>query len=136
MRRIVQLCLVLSFVATAACSGDDSPDFEPTPTPEPVTQDFPGTLTVNGAQTHQFQTDGGDLTATLTSLAPNTAATVGLAIGTWNGTSCQLVIAKTDAVQGTVLLATASQTGTLCVYIHDVGLLAASVSYVVTVVHP
>jgi hypothetical protein len=57
-------------------------------------------------------------------------------LGTWNGTACQAVLAKDNAVQGSTLLGTASTAGNLCVRIYDVGFLVSSITYQIDVVHP
>jgi hypothetical protein len=137
MRRLLcHTVLVLFAAAAAACSGDDtSTPIEPTPVTQ-VTETFSGTLTINGAATHAFPTDGGTVAATLTVLAPDPLAIVGLSLGTWNGAACALSITNDNAFQGTIVIGSASQSGNLCVRIYDVGRLTAAASYQLTVVHP
>jgi hypothetical protein len=96
---------LVAVLALAAC-GDD--EFE-TPTspiaPTIITETFSGTVTLNGAQVHSFATQAsGSVTATLKFLVPDPAVRMGFALGTWNGSSCSLVIAKTDAVESTVII--------------------------------
>lgn len=136
MRRIVlPVCLAFSVLVAPACSGDDSPITEPTPITT-TTETFTGTLTVNGAQTHSFPTDGGNVIATVTALAPDPLSVISVSLGTWNGTACQIVIADDNATQGSIVIGTASQSGNLCLRLLDPGRLTASVSYTVQVVHP
>jgi hypothetical protein len=136
-RTLTCASLLLCAVIVSSCSDDTNLTTPTEPTiPTLVTVEFSGTLTVNGAQTHPFITEGGNLTATLTSLGPDPSLGIGLSLGTWNGSACQIIIANTNAIQGTVVNGIASQSGNLCVFVNDVGKLTAPASYLVTVVHP
>ena len=136
MRRLLTRILPLMLVAAAAaCDGDDDPTVLPTPLP-PVQESFSGTLTINGAVTHTFPTDGGTVTATLTELLPDPIVAVGLTLGVWNGTACQAVISDDDAIQGAVVVGAATASGVLCVRIHDVGRLTEPATYTLQVSHP
>jgi hypothetical protein len=128
---------MLAVLAIApACDDDPEPPTAPTPPPT-VTETFSGSVNRNGVSLHNFTTQAsGTVTATLTTLAPNSELLVGMSIGTWNGTSCQLVIVKTDAKQATVLTGGVSTLGSLCVTIYDVGNIVDPISYEITVVHP
>ena len=128
---------LVAVLALAAC-GDDEIDTPTSPiAPTIVTETFNGTVTLNGAQVHSFATlASGSVTATLKFLVPNPAVPMGFALGTWNGSSCSLVIAKTDAVESTVIIGAVSALGNLCVYIHDVGNLTAPTQYEIEVLHP
>ncbi len=87
--------------------------------------------------THPFLAEAsGDVTATLISLAPEEVASIGLSLGTWNGSACQTVIANDTAVQGAVIIGRASIAGNLCLRIYDTGNIPSLASYEVTVVHP
>ena len=136
MSRLILCTLpVLLAVATSACGDDVQTPASPT-TPTNFTERFSGTLTRNGAQTHNFDTQAsGTVTATLNVLTPDTA-TVGLALGTWNGAVCQIVLANDRAVVTTVLQGGVSAVGRLCVRLYDVGTLAQPTNYEVVVVHP
>jgi hypothetical protein len=131
--------LVLSLLALpAAGCGDDEPTTptEPTPTRPTITQEFSGTLTVNGGRTHEFATTGsGQITVTLTELAPNSQAEIGVSLGTWNGATCQIVIARDRATQSAVVVGAAGGAGSYCVRVYDAGELTATTDYRVTVVH-
>jgi hypothetical protein len=121
----------------AACTGDDDL-VAPTPTPNPVTETFTGSLTVNGADTHPFSvTTSGTVRATITRLEPETTALVGFSLGTWNGATCQTIISNDSATQGTSVVGTADREGRLCVRIYDAaGTLPAAQDYEITVVRP
>lgn len=129
--------VLVAALAMSAC-GDDPFELPTNPDPAvPVTETFTGTVSVRGAQTHSFSSAAsGTVTATLKFLVPDSGVRMGFALGTWNGSSCQLVIAKTDAVEGAVLTGAVSALGSLCVYIHDVGNLVQPAEYEIEVVHP
>src|SRR5262245_25067356 len=135
LRRLGAIALLVA--ATSVACDDDTPTSIPTPTPPPTTTDtFSGTLNVNGAFSFPFAVVlPGTLTATLTSVSDNTIA-VSLAIGNWTGTSCQVVIANDNALQGAVIPATASTLGNFCVRISDVGKVVSPVNFEIAVVHP
>jgi len=122
-------------VATMACNNSSS-----TPTaPATTTETFAGTLTVNGAQTYQFTVvNAGTITATLTTVGPDSTVLIGMSLGVWSGTSCSVGtgLALDQAAQGSVLTATVSAPGTLCLRMYDSGTLTASATYSVDVTHP
>jgi hypothetical protein len=136
-RQILCSLLLLASLTVAACGGDDEPTTPTGPTgPATVTAVFTGTLNRQGANTHPFTTDGGTVTATLTTVAPDSATVLGLSLGTWNGVSCQTVIANDRAVQGVTVIGGATGSGNLCVRLYDIGNISQETSYEVTVVHP
>ena len=131
------LSVLLLAVALSSC-GDDEPETPTAPTaPTTFTETFAGTLTRNGAQTHTFSSQAsGTVTATLQTLS-NSPATVGLALGTFNAGSCQVVITNDKAVQATVVGGGVSAIGSLCVRIFDAaGTLPGPTDYQIVVVHP
>ena len=110
-----------------------------TPDPVFVTETFSGTLTVNGAQTHNvFTSATGMVTATVTSLGENAPAKVGFSIGTLSTVgNCTVVVSNDSAVVNSSLAGTvASLNGSLCVRVFDVGALSTPVDYTFTVNHP
>ena len=128
--------VLVAVLALSAC-GEDEITTPTTPTPTMVTETFSGTVTQRGAQAHAFSTQGsGTITATLKFLVPDPAVPMGFALGTWNGSTCTLVITKTDAVESTIITGASSALGSLCVYIHDVGNLTAPAEYEIEVIHP
>jgi hypothetical protein len=136
------LCATIVLALTAAACGNNSPTTPTTPTtPVTVTDTFPatppGTLTPNGAITHSFQVvTAGIVQASITSLS-DTAAIVGFALGTFNGTGCQLNITNDTAKVGTLITGQASGNGALCVRIYDsTGKLTGPIDYTITVTHP
>jgi hypothetical protein len=135
MRGLAVLAVAAALVA-AAC-GSDTPTTPTTPAIPATTDTFNGTLTQNGGFTHLFITSrSGSITATLTSLGPDSGLTVGLLLGTWNGNACAVQIVKDNAVQGSTIIGAASAAGSLCVRIYDVGQVTGPVDYQLTVLHP
>ena len=132
---------VLVVVAAAllgwACD-DDTPTIPTTPTApvEMTTETFSGDLTINGARTFAFGTVAGAVTATLTSLGPDSTLAVGFSLGTWSGSVCNIVLANDNAVQGAIVIGSAGAISTLCVRIYDVGNLTETLPFLITVEHP
>jgi predicted small lipoprotein YifL len=129
---------LIPIVATftlAGCGSDDPVTIPDAPTPVAVTNTFTGTLTVNGAQTHNFTVDrAGTVSAQVKSLSDQ-KATIGVSLGTWNGATCTFYISNTAAVLNTTVTGTAQQTGQFCIWLNDVGKLTAGVDYSVDVTH-
>ncbi len=135
-RLMCALCVSLGMAAgTTACGGTP---VTPNPIiPNPITVLFSGTLNQSSAATHRFTSQiAGEVRATLTTVQPDSAIVVGLSLGTWNGNSCTIVIAKDNAVQGNLLIGNVTGIGELCVRIYDVGLLVEPTTYELTVVYP
>ena len=134
MSRLRFLAVALALGA-AACGSDP---VTPTPTTSvTVTDTFSGTLTRNGATTSPFTTAAsGTVTATISSLSPDSTLVVGLALGVWNGNSCQIVFSKDTATQFSQVQGAVSSAGSLCVRLYDVGNLIDPATYEVQVNHP
>ena len=78
------LGVLLLTVLAAACDDDNTPT-APTPTRDPVTRTFTGSVTQNGASTHDFAVaGGGQVRATLQQIGPDTGLVAGFALGNWN----------------------------------------------------
>ena len=138
MHRFAFRALLLGALLSTTACGDDAAPTAPTPTtPVTVTETFSGSINRNGAATHTFLAQGsGTVTVALTTLSPEGTEAIGLSLGTWNGTACQLVIANTAAAQGAIVIGVASSAGNLCIFVQDVGKVAVAASYEITVVHP
>ena len=129
------LPLLAAAALTSAC-GSSNTSTAPTTAPVQINETFAGTLTVNGAQTFPFGVQQtGTITATLSALAPDATATIGLALGTWNGTSCQVIITNDTAALNSVVTGSATGTGNFCARVFDAGKLAARTDFTVTVSH-
>jgi len=129
---ITALLLVVS-----ACGGDDGGDTPTAPPPTEVTEAFQGVIALNGAFTHPFTLTGAtQITAQLLSLSPDSTLTVGLALGTWNGSICQIVLANDQTKQGDVVVGATNTAGDFCVRIYDAsGTLVQAQAYLIHVFH-
>ena len=138
-RRLVLIpALAVLALGGAGCDNGDDTTEDPTTTPSPtITETFAGSITTNGAATFTFPTTAsGSVTATLRSLTPVTTIQVSLALGTWNGVSCQIVLTNDRAGQGGSITGNVSGAGTLCVRISDIGQISGTTTFEVVVVHP
>jgi hypothetical protein len=134
LRTTLVLTLLLTAGFAAGCGDDDTPT-APTDPPVAVTEPFSGTLTLNGAATHTFIVQrAGTATATLSALSPDSAAVISLSLGTWNGQSCQIILANDAATTNSSVVGNASA-GNFCIRVLDVGRLTAPTDYTVTVSH-
>jgi hypothetical protein len=137
VRPLAALTLALCL---AACDSGNDPGIPTAPTAPPiVTETFSGTVNQNGAVTHNFNTTtSGSVTATLTTLGPDSTQIIGMSLGTWNGTVCQIVLANDRATQGTVIIGGVSAFGSLCVRAYDVGTISPETpfTYEITIAHP
>jgi hypothetical protein len=142
MRRLtgtVVLVASLAFAGAGCSATTTTPTTPTTPTLplEPVTESFAGSITTNGAVTFQFLVkQSGLIQATLKSLSPDSAIAVGLALGTWNGEICQVVLANDQATLGFGVTGSVSTAATLCLRIYDIGQLTQPNSFELTVIHP
>jgi len=135
-RLTIAACLCALALASAGCGDDNTPTTPTEPTPTTVTETFSGGINRNGAATHNFVVSrSGAMTATLTTLAPDSALVIGLSLGTWNGTTCQIVLANDRATQGSTVTGNGGSAGNFCVRIYDVGNVTSNVDYQVTVAH-
>jgi hypothetical protein len=139
-RSIPRLLLLLPLALTATgCADETTPENPTAPTAPTAITEAPlsGTLNRNGAATYPFVANTGTITATLTTLTPDTSI-VGFALGEWNATtnSCQLRITSEDATKGKVLVGSAQLSQNYCVRIADsTGQLTGPVAYEITIQH-
>lgn len=141
---LVLTVLPLVVTLTAGCANT-SPVVPDAPIEVPtVTDTFEGTITINGAATHPFIIGTpSTVSVTLEVVAPaqappeGTFTILGLSLGTWNTTteSCQIIIAKDDAIQGSIILGSAQTSGAFCVRVYDAGRLTSPSAYLVRVTH-
>ncbi|HTI40130.1 MAG TPA: hypothetical protein VL262_11955 [Vicinamibacterales bacterium] len=134
-RRNLIAALLAVMPLAAGCGSSSNPITPTTPTTDTLT----GTITKNGAVTDTFAVGGpGVVAATITSLTPLSTVQVGFALGTWDGTTCQVVLVNPAGTTGSLLQANASTKGNYCVHLYDTGNVAADtpVSFTVTVLHP
>jgi hypothetical protein len=134
--KLLRALLFLSLLVGVSACGDEETPTTPTAPDRPlVTKTFTGTLTINDAETHSFASGSGDMRATLTALSPDSAAFIGLSLGTWNGSACQIIIANDNATQAAAVTGRATTTGSFCVRVYDVGRISAPTDYTITLEH-
>jgi hypothetical protein len=77
------------------------------------------------------------MTAQIVDLQPDGQSPVGISLGTWNGSICQIVLANDVAIQGSVVLGATNTAGDFCVRIYDAaGSVAREQTYVIEVTFP
>jgi len=143
MQRLFWRALLLTAITavTSACNNNNSNPTTPTTVPTVLTETFSGTLLKNAAYTHPFTvTDSGDVSVFLIQSADpaqpdNNAIPIGVSLGTWNGTSCSVVIANDSISPGASLTGRATSAGNLCVRVYDVGFVPGSANYELLIDH-
>lgn len=145
MRRLLPGILLLALTTGLAGCNKNNGTAVTTPTTTTtttttatVTETFTGTLNMNGGVTFPFTaTAAGTVTVTLTSLAPDATLAIGLSLGTWTGSACQIVIANDAAAQTAVVTGTVSSAASLCARVYDTGKVPTTpVTFGVSIVHP
>ncbi len=137
MRRLLSLglCVSVGMLGMAAC-GNDLTNLETTPS-QTVTELFTGILNPSGGTTHAFAVSSkGTITATLTAIGDDNTRVVGLALGNWTGTSCNLAAANDFAIATMPLTATVSAAGQICARVYDSQGVPDATTYTLEVVHP
>jgi hypothetical protein len=139
-RSIALIPLVFAAAVGIGCGDDESPTPTTPTTPTAIVETFSETLNPNGGRTHQFNVErAGTIQARLVSMAPDDTVAVGVSLGTWNGSACQIVIANDNVTVSSSttipVLGSATGTGAFCVRVYDIGKLTQSVDYAVTVEH-
>ena len=128
--------LAIATLMVGACNDEPTPT-EPTPPPTTVTENFTGTLAQNGTTTYQFSAgSAGVVSATLTELQPDETLLIGVALGTWNGTQCTLVVTNERAAKSSIVSGNATAAVNLCLRVYDVGNVVTPATYTVQLVHP
>jgi hypothetical protein len=131
-----RLLLVALIAGAGACDSRTQTPTTPTQ-PTLITDTFDGSIGVSGGITFSFITaSAGTVTATLQNVTPDSTVVVGLALGTWNGTTCQMVLTNDSATQGSSVTGVVSGAGGLCVRVYDTGHLVAVTNFQIVAVHP
>jgi hypothetical protein len=124
-------------VAAFGAAGCGSPDYGQTGPSGTFTESFAGTVNPGGGTTHLFSTVGsGKITATLTAVGDDNTRVVGLSLGNWNGTACNIAVANDTAFKSFPLVATVSAGGSLCARVYDSKGVPDATTYTLEVVHP
>jgi len=136
-RLIARLVPVVAASLIMSGCGKSSDESVVAPPPPTLTDTFSGTLTLNGAATFSFTVGGaGNITAQLTTLNPDSTRPVGISLGTWNGSICQIILRNDNSVQGSQVVGTASTIGSFCVSIYDAaGTVVGPQTYAIDVFH-
>jgi hypothetical protein len=135
-----RLALAAALATLAACSAS-STTTPTTPTSAvPTTDTFSGSVVQLGSATYVFAvTAGGEVQISLSSVAPLSTMSLGVAVMSSDGTNCLSTISQnTDARSGSIALQGQATAGKYCVKVYDSGNVPASteVDYTVQVVHP
>jgi hypothetical protein len=136
MRRSVPSAVaVVSLLGLAGACGNTAPTTASTPVP--IVDTHTQVLGPNGAIVFPFtEVQAGAVVATLTTISPDSALTLQLDLGTWDGAACTLVVTASPAVQGSSASGTANGSGQLCARVSDPnGLITSSESITVTISH-
>ena len=135
MSRLISASALVFVCVLAAGCGDDAAPTTPEP-PAQINETFLGTINPLGADMHFFTTQQtGQATATIDSLAPDSAARVTFMFGTWNGQYCTVTFVTDEATTGTRFIGNASGPGAFCVRISDIGKITEPATYSITVSH-
>ena len=121
--RLLALCALITSGALAAGSCSKSADSNPT-APDQVTKvdTFSGSLARSGAAIHTFTVSvAGAVVVGLTDVAPVSTLTLGVAIGTSDGTACGIVTSNDNARLNTTALSGTANPGNFCLRIYDAG---------------
>ena len=141
MRRLLPGTLLLALATSLAGCNDSTTSPSQTTTTVPATatttETFNGTLTKNGGLTFPFTaTAGGTVAVTLSSVADSNLQ-IGLSLGTWTGSACQIVIANDAAAQSAIVTGTVTSAASLCVRVYDPAeKVSTPVDFTVSVAHP
>jgi hypothetical protein len=134
IRPVAQACVAIALFALTltSCGGTD---LAATPTPNPITETFTGSLAPGQKAIHPFAvTSPGSVYTTLTALSG--PALIGLGIGTWDGTTCTVGAHSENAVVGSYIGASVPSPQNLCAIVYDVNVITTTATYTVTAVHP
>jgi hypothetical protein len=129
---------ILACAAILSAAGCGLLENSTSPTTEPPTETFSGTLALQGSSLFSFTvTQAGIISVTLASLSPSSTAAVGLGVGTPSGTAgCTLTSSTPSATAGSTAQITVTGTpGTYCVKVYDTGNLTATASFTINITH-
>ena len=137
MKRLAVMALA---AVAAACGGGSTTAPTSTTAAATISNDvFTGVVQVGGINYHNFTvTTPGSLAITLTSTAPQTTLTMGIGVGTPNGSGGCTFIQTTQGAASTTtaqLSGSITASGQYCIGIGDVGNAAGPITYSITVSH-
>ena len=118
-------------VTLASCDGGTTAS----PTPNPTTETFTGSLGPGQKAVHPYTVNvAGTVYTTLTTLSG--VDYIGVASGTWAGTTCTVGAHSENMRAGNSFGASVPSPQNLCTVVYDVGVITTTASYTVTVTHP
>ncbi|HWF87151.1 MAG TPA: hypothetical protein VG222_19975 [Vicinamibacterales bacterium] len=127
--------VLLPLALLAAGCGSSNSTTTPTTSGHTV-QTFNGTLQPSGSDTYDFTTGiSGEVTVTLTNAGPPSNVTLGLGVGTPNGSACTLILAQSVTAANIAQIASSADPGSYCISVFDAGSLTAPVNYTVVLSH-
>jgi hypothetical protein len=138
MRSLSSVLVAIASATFAACASTSVPS--PTaPAPATITDVFSGSIVQLGSAAFPFTvTATGSVQVSLTAVAPLTTLALGVDIGSWDGTTCAVGIAKNDhAKSGATALSGTATAGTYCVQVSDSGNIPpdSTVTFTVQITH-
>src|SRR5262245_34901371 len=133
------LAIFVALFAGAACHSTTTAPTTTAAAPSTVTDTFTGSIAQTANMSFPFTvTATGNVQVTLTDVEPLTTMALGVAIGSWDGTTCTPGLATTDhAKSGATALAGTAAAGSYCVQVSDAGNIPPTwtVSFTVQVIH-
>ena len=138
--RLFLVALLTAPLAIACDNGPTTPSTTTTTTTtttSPVTETFSSQLAVGGSSSRSFNAaKAGTATVTLTSVGSSTTLKLGFGIGIPDtlGAGCRFTRSSETAAGGQ--LSAAVDAGTYCVRVYDLGTLAATTNFTITIVRP
>lgn len=139
--RLMLVALLTAPLAVACDNGPTTPTTDTTTTTttttSPVTETFSSQLAVGGTSSRSFNAaKPGTATVTLTSLGGSSTLKVGFALGIPDQAGSGCLFTKSSEAAAGGQLSAAVEAGTYCVRVYDLGTLAATTNFTVTIVRP
>jgi hypothetical protein len=118
MRHLMFAIGMLAAATSFGCTNGNSSNTPTGPTPNLVTETFPGSITQGTTTIHTFTVNnaGYTLAAGFTSITPTTVPSLGVGIGSWDPTAqtCSLnVLQNNTATSGSTAISYTDNTGSL-----------------------
>lgn len=138
-RTITVAVLGLALAGAAGCDNTNTAAASVASTTTPtvtITETFTGSVGAKGAVTFPFAVSAaGTVTAAYSAISPNSSQVLGLALGTWSGTSCGVIIANDAATANVTVAGATTAAGNLCVRVYDVGKVTETQTFTLLVTH-
>jgi hypothetical protein len=134
---LIALALALAGCNDSHTTNPTTPTTPTTPATPTATETFSATLHLNGAETFNFTTTtGGTVIITLTDI-PDGTPPIGLSLGTWTGSACQVVIDNSNASKAAIVTGTVTSATSLCARVYDAhGTVTTPADFTISAAHP